>query len=388
MSKEIKKLIVKFLSKEANFDELQELEIWIKDPKNEAIFLEYIKTNVHVNSIMNKYDKDKAKENILKRIKKEKGVFYSRPIINKKFKYAIAASIVLLITIGLWFTNKSSITEPQFTEPTIVNNQIKIGTDKATLTLEDGTDVALVKGENYQTQNAVSNGEQIIYNNSTSRELVNNYLTTARGEQFQITLADGTRVWLNSETQLKYPVSFTDGESRQVELVYGEAYFDVSPSTNHNGSNFRVYHTNQEVEVLGTEFNIKAYKDETNIYTTLAEGEVSINNGLSKEILSPAQQSIINKATREMVIRTVDVYPETSWRKGIFSFKSKSLKEIAKVLSRWYDTDIIFLNKELEDIQFRGVLSKNQNIEDILITIKQTNFINAYEINKNTILIK
>src|SRR5690606_40703343 len=123
----------------------------------------------------------------------------------------------------------------------------------------------LEKGDSIQTHNAISNGEEIIYNNNTSRQLVYNYLTIPRGGQFQLTLSDGTRVWLNSETQIKYPVSFTDGESRQVELVYGEAYFEVSHSTEHKGSDFIVYNQNQEVQVLGTEFNIKAYKDDSNI---------------------------------------------------------------------------------------------------------------------------
>ena len=148
-------------------------------------------------------------------------------------------------------------------------------------------------------------------------------------------LSDGTKVWLNSESQLKYPVAFNDGETRQVELVYGEAYFDVSPSTAHKGARFKVFNQSQEVEVLGTEFNIKAYKDETNIYTTLVEGKVAISAAGKNQILKPNQQSNLNLETGSIEITTVDVYNETTWIDGIFSFENKPLKEILKVLSRW-----------------------------------------------------
>src|SRR5690606_28409470 len=113
------------------------------------------------------------------------------------------------------------------------------------------------KGASVQTQNASSDGHKIVYTSTeqstTNHQPPNNILTIPRGGQFQLTLSDGTRIWLNSETQLKYPVSFTDGQSRQVELVYGEAFFEVSHSTEHSGSDFKVNNKNQEVKVLGTE---------------------------------------------------------------------------------------------------------------------------------------
>ena len=151
------------------------------------------------------------------------------------------------------------------------------------MTLADGSKIALEKGTPVQTQNANSNGEELIYESSknTSR-LVYNYLTIPRGGQFVIKLSDGTKVWLNSASQLKFPVAFIEGESREVELVYGEAYFEVSPSTAHKGAHFQVYNKKQKVEVVGTEFNIKAYKDESNIYTTLVNGKVNVETGNKK----------------------------------------------------------------------------------------------------------
>src|SRR6185436_9495066 len=153
----------------------------------------------------------------------------------------------------------------------------------------------------------------------------------------------------------------------------------VSPSTKHKGSKFKVKTAMQNVEVIGTEFNIKAYRDETAIYTTLVEGKVAVSNASNKEILAPNEQSRISKSDDRIAISEVDVYNEISWRKGLFVFKGMPLKDIARVLSRWYDVDIEFADPALGNVRFNGVLNKNQKLEDILTTIKNINFINAYE---------
>lgn len=312
--------------------------------------------------------------------------FYFRTI----FKMAAAASVVLLISLAMLFnTNKTVKRNIPAPLPTVAVKTIPIGSDKATLTLEDGSVVALEKGKGYTTGNASSNGEKLVYNvKSKSKAIADNVLTIPRGGQFFVQLADSTKVWLNSESQLKYPVAFTDGQTRQVELIYGEAYFEVSPSTRHKGAKFKVKTQMQNVEVIGTEFNIKAYRDENAIYTTLVKGKVAIDNTKAKETLKPSEQSVIRKNNTDILIAKVDVYNEVSWRKGLFVFKGMPLKEIAKVLSRWYDTDIVFASPELGNVKFNGVLSKNQKLEEILTTIRNSNFINAYEIKDKTITIK
>lgn len=384
MNENIENKLIKFLMNTANIEELEVLTKWLKKDQNKQIFKSYIKINYAMDINTNEFDTENAKKEYLRKIRQDKNLMY-RLKVYKVLKYAAAA--VIIFGLG-YFYQQGVFSETQIVEPIIVNNQIETGTDKATLTLADGTDVALIKGEIYQTQNATSNGEEIIYSNSTSQELVNNYLTTARGEQFEITLADGTQVWLNSDTQLKYPASFADGESRQVELVYGEAYFDVSPSTSHNGSKFKVNHKSQEVEVLGTEFNIKAYKDDVNIYTTLVEGKVSITSGANSEILAPSQQSNLDIVTNTMSIATKDVYDDVSWREGIFSFENKPLKDIMKSLSRWYDIDVVFADAHLENIQFNGLLYKDHSIIELLNDIKNFGVIKNYEINNKTITLK
>lgn len=299
---------------------------------------------------------------------------------------AMAASLLLLISISLIVskTNPLKIETPQ-----VAHKEILIGSDKATLTLEDGSVIALEKGKSYTKGNASSNGEKLVYNsNGKSAAIANNLLTIPRGGQFFVQLADSTKVWLNSESQLKYPVAFVDGETRQVELVYGEAYFEVSPSTKHKGSRFKVKTENQNVEVIGTEFNIKAYRDESAIYTTLVKGVVAVSNTSKKQILTPNQQSKITEYNGNINVSEVDVYNEISWRKGLFVFKGMPLKDIARVLSRWYDVDIVFADPALGNVKFNGVLNKNQKLEDILTTIKNINFINAYEKKDNKIIIK
>src|SRR5690606_24930608 len=189
--------------------------------------------------------------------------------------YAAAAVVTGLLMTG-YFLKDSVFTRTIETKPRIVNKNIDTGSDKATLTLEDGSHIVLGKGTSYNTQNARSNGEKIVYGAAESdiAKVVYNFLTVPRGGQFHVVLSDGTEVWLNSESQLKYPVNFKKGQTRQVELVYGEGYFVVSPSSDHGGTKFVVFNQFQEIEVLGTEFNIKAYKEEENIYTTLVEGKV------------------------------------------------------------------------------------------------------------------
>ncbi|MGM8362918.1 FecR family protein [Flavobacterium sp. ARAG 55.4] len=388
ISDKTENIIVKFLTNQATASELEALESWVEDAKNKELFKEYIKINYAVEYNMKEFDSQKLRMMLLDAFageKKEK----KRNKVRKIISYSAAAAVVLgmLTTTYLYTTD---FFDKPVEVPVVVNNTISVGTNKAVLTLEDGSDVTLEKNKIYKKNNVVSNGEELVYNNDskTKSGLVYNYLTIPRGGQFQIKLADGTEVWLNSETKLKFPVAFAEGTPREVELIYGEAFFDVSPSTEHKGAKFKVLNKNQEVEVLGTEFNIKAYKDEDKIYTTLVEGKVSISNLTSKKYLSPNQQAIINHTNTDIMINTIDAYNEVLWTKGIFSFKGKTLKEIMTVMSRWYDVDVVFKNVKLEKEKFNGVLSKNDEIREILSIIKKTNFINDYEIKDRKITIK
>ncbi|MCM4164575.1 MULTISPECIES: FecR family protein [unclassified Arenibacter] len=385
---EAKALITKFLTHQASVAELDELVIWLQDDKNEKLFSSYVQTNFAIEHEMRQFDANKLKSKLEKLMVEEKKAFRV-----KKWRqigsYAAAAVVAGLLVTGFLIKDKI-INKPEETTPRIVNNNIEVGSDKATLTLEDGSQVSLERGSTYQTQNAHSNGEEIVYlpKEGNITKVANNILTIPRGGLFHLVLSDKSEVWLNSESQLKYPVSFVKGQPRIVELVYGEGYFVVSPSTEHGDAKFIVANQSQEIEVLGTEFNIKAYKDESNIYTTLVEGKVSVSTLTTKKMLKPSQQANLNLIDNSMDIGTVNVYSEISWKDGVFSFRRKPLLEIMKVLSRWYDIDVNFEDPKLEKALFNGALGKDQNIEDILNTIKNFGVIKDYEIINKTILLK
>ncbi|KAB1068154.1 FecR family protein [Tamlana haliotis] len=392
INNDIENLIIRYCSNQISSDELNILNNWLNESENnKLVFKHYVSVNYNIEQYqtVNLSNLDVTWSGIESKIKKEK----RKPAY---WKYAVAASIVLFISLSIAYV-KTQVHEQlpnQITTnpPVIIDNTIEAGTNRAVLTLEDGSSVILEDGKDFVSNNLSANGEHVLYSNSkvSKEEVKYNFLTVPRGGQFFIKLPDGTKAWLNSESQLKYPIAFVEGEPRKVELVYGEAYFEVSSSTEHHGARFIVGTHAQEVEVLGTKFNIEAYKGETNIYTTLAEGRVSVSNMFDNTILKEGEQSKINVKIQNSIIEvaSVDVEKVISWKNGIFSFRNETLGEIAKVLSRWYDVDIVFLNHDLEDIRFNGVSRKNQNIEEILLNIKHTKFINSYEINGKTIIIK
>lgn len=392
-NKHILKLIANYTAKDISLKELEELEDWInQDNKNKATFNSYVtiyKKAKEANFVKQTNTEDAWNSIVTKLNNTEKFTVGSKKAnrLHTFIKYAVAASIIFVA--GFLYINKTKeVKEDIKDSPAIVVQEpILPGTDKAILTLANGTSVALEKGENYKKDNLNSNGEELVYSPSSSKEIAFNYLTVPRGGQFFIQLADGTKVWLNSDSKLKYPENFTEGKVREVELVYGEAYFDVSPSTDHKGAKFKVLSKYQDIEVLGTEFNVKAYTDEDKIYTTLAEGKVSLEKENVKSFLAPGQQAVTKQGIGEVTVQYIDVAAEISWKKGLFTFKRESLKQIMKTLSRWYNVDVVFLNKDLENIEFKGVFNKKQTIEEVLTLIQNTNFINQYKIDGQTVLI-
>lgn len=402
MNDHILTLIAAYTNNEISEKQFGDLQEWLqKSPDNIEIFSAYLKFYKKSRGIgfSESINSEKAWEEILTKLKNPLIKIPSENIVKKRFinkpwvKY-VSLTCIVVITITAIFFNQQHNNQPIILEPVIVNNTIEVGSDKAKLTLEDGVEIILEKGNNYKTEKVKSNGEEIVYQPKVKESSVEkqtiayNYLTIPRGGQFQITLSDNTKIWLNSESQLKYPVTFINGESRQVELIYGEAYFDVSPSSENNGTDFKVIHNAQEIQVLGTEFNVKAYSDETNIYTTLIEGVVAIYADNVNETLKPNEQANIDTLTNAISIYNVDVNDEVAWKNGVFSFDRKSLKNIVKVISRWYDVDVVFSNKDLESEKFIGKINKSSKIEDILSVFKSTGKIKNFEINNKKVILK
>lgn len=378
-SHDFRALIEKYLDGEINDKEIKRLVSYYDNFQKSHEWVEELGSEDAI--------KDKMLTSILKSIQEEPVVlkvvpFYQKPI----FKYAVAASIALLILLN--FKNHKS--EEHEVLPLVIDAKaISIGTDKAILTLADGTLVDLESGESYKTSHVNSNGKKIIYDadEKNASEVVYNYLTIPRGGQFFLKLSDGTQVWLNSESQLKYPVNFISGKTREVELVYGEAYFDVSPSSSHKGAKFKVISQFQNINVMGTEFNVKAYHTENEIVTTLVEGKVEIEQEKNRLFLKPNQKSILNKNNDVFEVKDVDVSLEVSWIKGLYTFDDVSLAEIMTTLSRWYDFEVVFKNPEQQNYVFTGVLERSKSIQDVLKNLEATGEI-YFEINNNIITIE
>jgi transmembrane sensor len=375
-------LIVKVLENSITAKESKVLEDWLKEDSNKRYFNEFVQINYLINS-KKQFDHTTSLKKFKIIINKNSQKNYT-----KYLKYA--AAVLIFISTGYFVTKDQAWVDKNVS----LETHIEIGTDKAILTLNDGSEVVLGKGNVYSSKTANSDGEKIIYkktqNNAkeTKNNIAYNYLTIPRGGEFYVQLSDSTKVWLNSETKIKFPVKFMKGTVREVELIYGEAYFDVSSSKKNNGASFKVLTQSQQIEVLGTEFNLKAYKNENVIATTLVEGKVAVALNNKKEILNPSQQLNYNIIDKTIKILTIDTNLETSWRNGIFSFKGKPLKEVMKIMARWYDVDVVFEKKELENIMFKGVLGKNQNIQEILETIESLSIIKNYEINGKQIILK
>ena len=333
-----------------------------------------------------------SRENVLKNINaddewKKLEMKISIPHRIRRFYWKYAAAAVLIIGLGLgvlYNISYGSVTEQdKFTTPGIV-----AGSNRAILTLSDGQEIELAEEKSYATEDANLMNNRLVYTKKHAPDQLRyNYLTIPRGGKFHIQLSDGTNVWLNSETKIKYPVQFRPGQIRQIELVYGEAYFDVSHSTQHDGDSFLVKQDQQQIEVLGTEFNISAYKSKNFIYTTLVKGSIALSKGLNNKILRPGQQAVNPINAGDLTIKDVDVTYATSWKEGFFMFKDSPLQDMMEQLSRWYNVEVVFVNEEKKTIPFSGTLKRTDNIIKLLKSLEKTGEV-QFNIQNKKIMIK
>ena len=291
-------------------------------------------------------------------------------------RVAAAASVLLLLSVGAYFLNKKkqtlSLTAKNQTQ------DIAPGGNKATLTLANGQKIVLDNEKNgiiANQGNAAVNKKadgQLVYDAapaSSSKEVAEAYdtLTTPRSGIYHITLADGSIVWLNTATSIRYPAAFT-GKYRTVELLYGEACFEVK----HNARNpFLVIAASQTIEDIGTYFNVNAYKDEPSVNTTLLEGSINISKGKQSVILKPGQQARLNE-NQIKIINQVDVEEVIAWKNGDFIF-NENIESIMRKISKWYDVEIIYQKKPDPTLIFWGEISRKKNISAVLTVIERTN---------------
>lgn len=316
------------------------------------------------------------------------------------YRYAaVAAALVcaafLVITV---YTPADSVVDhpviaDQVITPEVVDDAVP-GGNKAILTLADGSEVILDDVQNGdvahidKTDILKTEDGLIVYETSNSAvgdaaaegtTALFNTITTPRGGQYRVILPDGTKVWLNSDSSLKYPVSFQGG-IRSVELT-GEAYFEVN---RHLASDtyvpFVVHTRMQSVQVLGTRFNVNAYEDEPTVNTTLVEGRVRVVRGAGKIsqnveglLLTPNHQALLS--ARRIEVREVDAEEMIAWKNGYFSFKHADIKVVMRQLSRWYDVEVVYEGQVPAGL-FSGKVYRNINLSAVLeiLAFSRVNF--------------
>lgn len=289
-------------------------------------------------------------------------------------RWAIAVAAVVLVICGLYFWENKQVSL-QAEEKAKCKNDIAPGKQGATLTLANGRKIILsdaINGELVKeagvTISKTADG-QIVYKVSGSDVKTNtiNTLSTARGETYIVMLPDDTKVWLNAASTLKYPVSFAALKERRVEL-FGEAYFEIAKDKRHP---FIVKTNKQEIEVLGTHFNVNAYADEADTKTTLLEGSVKVASTVSNSnlILKPNEQAVLSDHGFKR--QKADVAEVIAWKDGYFRFKDENLKSIMLKLSRWYNIEVLY-EANVSTKAFSGKLSRSNHISEILKALETT----------------
>jgi transmembrane sensor len=362
-------LLAKFERGEASEPELDELDKWYQS----------FERDVKYTTGLSEAGRLQAKDNLLVKInnrldQKPAAGEPNRRVrsINLWPRIAIAAILLICLSVGGYFLIQKQAATQQTAQ--VSKYDIAPGGNKAILTLANGKQIILTGARNGKLATAqhtaiskVADGLVAYKAGVTTREDVAEYntMTTPKGGQYTLMLADGTKVILNAASSITYPTNFR-GNERRVKLT-GEAYFEVA----HNkASPFHVNSNGQDVEVLGTHFNINSYNDEPYTRTTLLEGSVKINN---YTILKPGDQSALNKVGN-ITVAAAETDEAVAWKNGKFVFQSESIESIMRKLARWYDADVIYQDR-FENISFSGSISRSDNISKILNKITFTSVV-------------
>ncbi|WP_343303914.1 FecR domain-containing protein [Chitinophaga niabensis] len=290
---------------------------------------------------------------------------------NRRWWPAAAAAAVFALFVGSYYWMSDQMPVNEDVEEQSASYVIKPGGNKAILTLADGSHIEL---DSSREGKLTTQGGALVVNNRSSilaygankngtGELVYNTLSTPRGGQYCLVLSDGTRVWLNANSSIRFPATF-NGDTRSVSIT-GEAYFEVAKNKT---KPFLVTAKEATISVLGTHFNIMAYEDENMMTTTLLEGAVKVSKGDRFKILKPGVQAQI---FHDETIKTqiVDVDEEMAWKNGWFNFNSWDIQRIMRQISRWYDIDVVYEGK-VPTGHYSGIVSRENNISQVLQIMK------------------
>ena len=369
MEKDAKKLLEKYLSGDCTPEEIAVVEDWYIQLPFEG------KTPTHARIEESK----QATFALLNQVKKL-GHYSLIKVVG------IAASILICLTVGIYLFKYRTQEKVLVTKRHL--KDILPGRNRAVLKLADGSTVDLDQAKNGEIaiQNGIiirknANGElEYIIKDSASGISGSNQVSTPRGGQYQVSLPDGTKVWLNAASTLKYPYSFAVNE-RLVELN-GEAYFEVSKDRKRP---FRVNTGKQTVEVLGTHFNINAYSDEAAIRTTLLEGAVRVSTASAKVDIHPGEQSKFPYGSSVLSVdKNVDLDRVMAWKNDVFSFDNDDLKTVMRQIARWYDLDVVYKGKIGEE-RYVGEIPRSSNLAEVFKILELNHVLT--EINGKTLTI-
>lgn len=307
-------------------------------------------------------------------------------------RVAVAASIAVLLGTGIFYFTKTKEQIPQVAEKP---QEIAPGGNRGILTLSNGKQIVLAdisakdtiakEGEEDEVIIKMGANGVITYiinpNTDASKADANlfNTLSTPTGGQYNIVLADGTKVYLNAVSSIKYPTQF-NGDQRIVELD-GEAYFEVAKNKN---KPFIVKSGDQDIEVLGTHFNVHAYDNESVVKTTLLEGSVAVNYKNQKAILKPGQQSNVSEKFNKITIKQVDTEAAIAWKNGRFKFDNADLKTVMRQLERWYGIKVEYRG-DVSDVRFNGGTFMNKNLSEVLKVLELSNI--KFKVEGKTIIV-
>lgn len=299
---------------------------------------------------------------------------------------------ILLLPLGIALAILLWESKP---EPVIsIAEVIKPGGYKAILTTGGGERVILsdstlapLREQNGMIVNVQNNKVSYVAPQDTLATEVQpifNTLQVPRGGEYVLTLADGTQVWLNAESEIRYPIQFT-GDKRVVYLE-GEAFFTVTPNKE---KPFVVVSPKASVSVLGTEFNLRAYDNEENVQTTLVAGAVIMQSEKYKQQIKliPGEQGTLDVTTGKLYKQEVDTYLYSAWKDGRFVFRNTRLEDLFNILSRWYDLQVFYLNQEAKDIRFTGDINKTEDFKSILKIIENNERV-TFNVNRRTVSVQ
>lgn len=382
----LSKLIIKSFQQELNETEKTELSAWLdSNVKNQELYHTLLLQDLtEKKQQIQQLHPDKNWKQLESRIK-----FRPKPRYLSILKYA--AIVTLTLAAGILFYQQHSPTDPQ-NHLTATTVSPVPGNAKAILTLASGEKVELTNGQDFYLQQ--DSTIQLANHNNILKIKINNSLSipteshstlsVPKGGEYQLVLSDGSKVWLNSDSKLRFPSPFTGAE--RTVFLEGEAYFEVA----HNPDKpFIVSTGDMAVQVLGTKFNVKAYAGDNAVYTTLVSGSVKAGSRQSTKavILTPNEQCIYTPADDRIKTSIVDPQAFLGWVKGRFIFENETLEEILKQLGRWYDVEIFYQNPEVAQYRFSGNVDRFEQISTLLRMIEKTYPV-SFTINGRTIVVK